>query len=380
MIFVWPRFISWLCFFICLPACAGLPVSGNVGGQTITTRVDSEAARYYLANYLAGIRSNAALDERIDRIYQGADGSMPDRSELKRLSDEFSIDFAALYLADWIARTPADRNFRDAFLQAQDYTRKAFRDGRVQLPAQATDYEVMFVPGYLYKRHPLTGADLAAPMAALRHVGLAHHFVETDEEGAIEANATLVAQAIRARAYMKRRLIVVSVSKSGPEVALALTQLGPTVTGQVAAWINIVGMLQGTPLADESLAQELEDLIGSVDIAGIESLTTERSRQRFETLRIPQHILVLNYIGIPLTGSISSLARTGFVDLRKYGPNDGLALLTDLIVPSGLTLAELGRDHFLLDEQTDVTTVALAIAVIRRLGNRRPQISQGSEN
>ena len=42
---------------------------------------------------------------------------------------------------------------------------------------------------------------------------------ETDEEGAIETNATLVAQAIRARADLKRRLIVVSVSKSGPEVA-----------------------------------------------------------------------------------------------------------------------------------------------------------------
>ncbi|MEX0802135.1 MAG: hypothetical protein WD688_02270 [Candidatus Binatia bacterium] len=324
MIFVGLRLISVLCFFTGLPACVGLPVSGNVGGQTITTRVDSEAARYYLANYLAGIRSNAALDERIDRIYQSADGNMPDRSELKRLSDEFSIDFAALYLADWIARTPADRNFRDAFLRAQDYTRIAIRDGRVKLPAQATDYEVVLVPGYLYKRYPLTGADLAAPIAALRRVGLAHHFIETDEEGAIEANATLITQTIQARAYMKRRLIVVSVSKSGPEVALALTQLAPTVTRHVAAWINIVGTLRGTPLADESLAQQLEELIGRVDIAGIESLTTERSRRRFETLRIPQHILVLNYIGIPLTGSISSLARTGFVDLRKHGPNDGL--------------------------------------------------------
>jgi hypothetical protein len=380
MIFVWPRFICFMWCFIWLPACVGLPVSGKVGGQPITTRVDSEAARYYLANYLAGIRSNAALDERIDRIYQGADGNMPDRSELKRLSDEFSIDFAALYLADWIARAPANRNFHDAFLQAQDYTRKAFRHGRVKLPVEVINYEVVFVPGYLYKRHPLTGADLAAPMAALRHVGLAHHFIETDEEGAIETNATLVAQAIRARADLKRRLIVVSVSKSGPEVALALTQLGPTLTRHVASWINIVGTLRGTPLADESLAQQLEDLIGRVDIAGIESLTTERSRQRFESLRIPQHILVLNYIGIPLTGSISSLARTGFLDLRKHGPNDGLSLLTDLIVPSGLTVAEVGRDHFLLDEQTDVTTVALATAVIRWLRNQRPQISQGPEN
>src|SRR5262245_12835837 len=50
-----------------LSACAGLPVRGSVGMQAIDTRVDSEAARYYLGSYLAGQRSDVALDERIDR-------------------------------------------------------------------------------------------------------------------------------------------------------------------------------------------------------------------------------------------------------------------------------------------------------------------------
>ena len=66
-----------------LSACAGLPVRGSVGMQTIDTRVDSEVARYYLANYLAGKRSDAALDERIDHVYQSANSNLPDRSELK---------------------------------------------------------------------------------------------------------------------------------------------------------------------------------------------------------------------------------------------------------------------------------------------------------
>ena len=45
------------------------------------------------------------LDERIDRVYQSANGLLPDRRELKRLSDDFSVDFAALYFSDQIART-----------------------------------------------------------------------------------------------------------------------------------------------------------------------------------------------------------------------------------------------------------------------------------
>jgi hypothetical protein len=38
-------------------------------------------------------------------------------------------------------------------------------------------------------------------------------------------------------------------------------------------------------------------------------------------------------------------------------------------------LAELGSDHFLLNEHLDITAVALAITVIRWLENPDPKIS-----
>ena len=267
--------ILLLSVLLSLTACAGLPVRGSVGGQTIETRVDLEVARYYLGNYLAGKRSDAVLDERIDRVYQSANGNLPDRNDLKYLSDEFSVDFAALYLADQIARTPVNRRFRSAFDQAYDYTRKNLPEGRVKLPSTAADYEIMFVPTYLYKRLTFTGADFAAPRAALKRVGFTCHFVETQDDGAVEANADLVTAAIRAQAQSGRRLIIVSASKSSPEVALALTRLGLAETGHVAAWINTVGALQGSPVADEGLAPELEYIVGKVDVAG-----RDRSRLR----------------------------------------------------------------------------------------------------
>jgi hypothetical protein len=354
--------------FLGLNACAGLPARGSVGGQPIETRVDSEIARYYLASYLAGQRADPLLDARIDRIYRNAGKDLPDRAELKRLSDDFSLDFAALYLADRIAAAPANRRFRDDFDQAYGHARKSLREGTAALPAAAGAYEVLFVPGYLYKRAPVTGADFAASRAVLKRLGMTQHFVEIKEDGDIEANAELVAAAIRARAGNGRRLIVFSVSKSGPEVALALTRLGPAGAGHVAAWINAVGSLQGTPLADERLLPELEDLVGQVDQAGMESLTTERSRRRFDSFRVPEHVLVVNYIGIPVTGSVSALASLGFSPLKNYGPNDGITLLADSIFPGGVTLVELGRDHFLLDVEIEATTVALTTAAIRWLG------------
>lgn len=366
-IFNWPlTIITLLSGLLLLSSCAGLPVRGMVGGQTIDTRVDSEVARYYLGSYLAGNHSDTALDERIDRVYQSTDGQLPDRGQLKRLSDDFSVDFAALYLADQIARVPVNRRFRSAFDRAYEYTRKAFPEGQVKLPA---DYEVLVVPTYLYTRIFAAGADMAVPRAALQKAGLTCYFVETDDDGPVEANADIVAAAIRARAQSGRRLIILTASKSGPEVALALTKLGPTETRHVAAWINAVGALQGTPLADDRLFPELEYIVGKLDPLGTESMTTARSRQRFDSFRIPEHLLVVNYFGIPVSGSISFWMRRSYSPMRKYGPNDGNVLLADMIFPGGVTLFDLGSDHFMRNRPLDIATVALAITVIGWLEN-----------
>ena len=133
----------------------------------------------------------------------------------------------------------------------------------------------------------------------------------------MESNADIVAAAIRARAPSGRRLIILSASKSGPEVALALTQLGPAETGHVAAWINAVGAIQGTPLADDNIFPELEYVMGKLDPLGMESIDHCRSRQRFDSFRIPEHLLVVNYFGIPVSGSVSFWIRRSYSPLRK---------------------------------------------------------------
>ena len=195
-----------IALLIGVSACSGLPVRGTVGGQTIATRVDSEAARYYLANYLAGKHNNPILDARIDQVYQTIDGKIPGRNELKELSDEFSTDFAALLLADEISRVPLNRQFRSLFDVAYDYARKAVPEGNAKLPAAANRYEALIVPTYLYNRPTLSGADLSGPRAALEKVGMMCHFVETSDDGPVESNAEIVINAIRARAQSGRRL------------------------------------------------------------------------------------------------------------------------------------------------------------------------------
>ncbi|HEY7163798.1 MAG TPA: hypothetical protein VIB79_04505 [Candidatus Binatia bacterium] len=351
-----------------LLGCFGLPVSGTIGGQALETRVDSEVARYYLGNYLADKRTDPQLDARIDRVYEQADGRLPNREDLKKLSDNFSVDFAALYLADQIARVPANAWFDSAFQQFYDYTSEFFSGGQMKVPG-AADYDVLFVPTYLYKRSTFTGADMAVPRAALQKVGFACSSVDTIDDGPIETNAEIVMAAISARATSARRLILISASKSGAEVALALTRLGPARTRHVAAWINAVGALQGTPLVDDKLMPDLEFLTGKVNPAGGQSMGTIPSRRRFALFNVPHSVLVVNYFGIPTSGSISLFGRKGYFPLRKYGPNDAALLLGDMILPGGVTLIRLGTDHIHMNDNVEIATVALTMTVLEWLKN-----------
>lgn len=362
-----------------LTGCAaGLAARGSVEGQTIDTRVDSEVARYYLENYLSGKRTDPALDERIEQVYKSNNGALPDRDELKRLSDEFSVDFAALYFADRIARVPQNRRFHDLFEQIYATTEAALRQGQVQLPATAAEYEVLFVPTYLYRRFMARGASLREPREALEKVGFKCYFAETIDDGPIESNAKLVAEAIRARAQDGRRLIIITASKSSSETALALTQLGPAETRHVAGWINAMGALQGTPLVDDNVLPELEWIVGKVDPAGGISMSVAASRPRFATLRVPEHVFVVNLSAIPTSGDVTFRGRRGYKPMLKYGPNDGMVLIADTIYPSGVTLAEIGSDHFLSNRKIDVLAIALVTTVIRWLENPSDTVSAGA--
>ena len=86
-------------------ACMGLhathPVAGVVAGTKIKMGVDSELAAYFVGSYLAENRHQPNLDRRIDALYRDNSGHrLPGREELKRIADEFSVDFAAIYFRE----------------------------------------------------------------------------------------------------------------------------------------------------------------------------------------------------------------------------------------------------------------------------------------
>jgi hypothetical protein len=344
--------------------------------------VDSDAARRLLADVLvrrvADARlpsATASLEPQLESA--GDAGPLPDQAFLRRLADRTSMDFAALVFARALAADPKSRTTQAAFdrflLEGAGHSADALRRPR------AFPYTLLFAPSWLYKSHPENGSDFANQRRITEALGVPNRLIESGESDSVEDNAAVIVRTIRETGCAGGPLILVSASKSGAEVAVALSALAPDEGACVAAWINIAGALRGTPLADSALRPPVRWLArGIFFVSGwswdaLESLETGRSRRRLETLRIPETITVLNVVAVPLSGSVGYQVAPGYQVLSADGPNDGVVLLADAVWPGGINIAALGADHLFARWREDAYILAALRAVDFAIRTQRPR-------
>ena len=361
----------------------------DVPAKDLGTLVDSDSARDLLADLLA----RQSIDPRLTAlappsgppdVFQEppttADTDLPapgDEARLRALSQEASLDFAALSFARALGAQTTSRAAQAAFHRfLQDGAADA--EESLRRPG-AFPYTVLFAPSWMYQSHPETGADFAYQRRLLDRLGVAHRLIPSRQDASVEENAVAIAEAIRAEKHGGQRLIVVSASKSGAEVALALSRvLLPEDAAGVVAWINIVGALGGSPLADIALRPPTSWLARSVfwlrgwDWAGMVSMGTQASRGRLRGARMPDSITVVNVVAVPLSGSVGATVWWGYQILRSHGPNDGAVLLVDTVWPGGINLLAFGPDHLFAPREDDAHGLAMLRAIAVAIQLRRP--------
>jgi hypothetical protein len=353
-----------------LAACSSvprIPATGTFAGEVIQTTVDSEVARYYLEDYLQGKRGAPALHDRIDALTLQYHRSLPSREELAGISRAFSVDFASLFFANRLLNDECNRQLNQSFSR--------YRLGKGPARANAR-YAVLFVPGWDYVANgSLTGADFAAPRQLATAFGLENRLVALPPTGSVEGNAAVLADEIARYAATGKRIILVGASSAGPTIHLALGELlSRNEAGAIRAWLNLGGLLQGTPVVDYFQGMPQAWLFDTVvwwngwDREAVASMGTGPSRKRFARLRIDAGILTINYLGVPLSGQLSRYSADTYPLLKSQGPNDGLTLLADAIAPGSLTLVAMGSDHFFAeDPHIDAKTVALMALLVSML-------------
>jgi hypothetical protein len=339
------------------------PSSGIL--ERVDHRPARPASRFALAVFaaLCGWAVAAADEAAIHAALDRGDTTVL-RDALAALSRTGSPDAAATTFAAAAEALPRNREFlaRLETARAEPAPRR---------------YLFVLVPGWRYRINPETGADLARPRAMLERLGFAAHLVPLDQNGTVEANAQALADEIVRLEGDARRLILVSTSKGGPETHLALDLVRRAGrAGHVAAWVNIGGLLNGSAVADYWTSWPRRWLAAvafafqGMGTASIDSMTTAKSRARFAAVSVPDWVLVINYVAVPLAAEVTPPAQGGYAMLVEHGPNDGLTLLADAIVPHGVTVIARGLDHFYAAPDLDDRIAAMARAIVGLLEER----------
>jgi hypothetical protein len=367
-----PRHVAALALVLLLEACVSypkIPITGHLASKAIATTVDSPLAGYYLITSASGPVARTKFDNRIADIYRRFGGSPLDSSTLQKISQETSPDFATIYFVNRSLADASNKAFQARYAGEVRRIDSLIQQGRWAsiVRTRLREYKFLFIPGFHYLTDKTSGADFSNQRRLMRQLGLDVQLVETEEDGTIEENAEFIAQVIRAESRSHGKLVLVSTSKGGPETALALGRiLLPDETSSVQAWLSVGGLIRGTLLADrvvtwpKSWIARIIFSLQQTDFRSLPGLTTAASRARMNRIRLPHHILIVQYVGTPLSGDIADDVRGRYSYLRKFGPNDGLTLLADELMPGGITVIEPGLDHFYRDPEINLKSLAIA--------------------
>ena len=292
------------------------------------------------------------LFERVARWEGGLEALTPER--LREVTAREGCDFATALLH----RRIVESERHGAFLRALSEVREDSRKPGVS---------VAIVPGAFYLENPRTGADGRIAREVAGQLDLPVALVPVSSTGSLAENAGAIANWLLA--HRGEALILVSVSKGGSDLKAALARPdAPRVFERVIGWINLCGILDGTPMADWLLSPSLLARVNRFvyRIRG-RSLDFLNDLQRFPgcpldfLLTLPPHLRAIHVAGFPLHRHLrNGLARRCHARLASFGPNDGSILLADAPGWPGQLCPVWGADHY-LRPRTDVRPLLAAL-------------------
>jgi hypothetical protein len=264
------------------------------------------------------------------------------RSAIQHLAQREGIDFATALIFDRVLRQPANRDFFER-MQCQPEVRR----GEPPL--------IGLVPGAFYREHNNTGADGAEVTKILEAIGCRVERVPVASFGSLAENAKTISNWLSL--HHRERVALFSLSKGSADVKAALTLSDAGERFQnVAAWVSVSGLPQGTPLVGWLRQQMLRRL-------GVRLLLWSRG-QRYsvvEELRdepdgplaswptLPPHLRICHVVSFSLQHHLTHRwAPRAYERVKSLGPNDGGGfLLADVATLPGVVVPVWGADHYL---------------------------------
>jgi hypothetical protein len=280
---------------------------------------------------------------------------------LRDLATRRGIDFATALVYDRVLRSPRHGPF------IQRVT--TLTSSNTALPAESI--RIAIVPGAFHKRFPASGADGRFVRDAAATMGCRADIVPLPDFSSLDDNARDINRWLIDHATPETSLVLVSLSKGGSDIKLAFRRHdAASAFASVTTWINLSGILDGTPLAGWLFAPRLRswwtrlllqwrgynlDIIRHLDRAHDAPLS--------KPLALPEHLRAIHVVGFPLREHAANrMARRHHNRLAHLGPNDGAGiLLGDAVHWPGQLYPVWGADHYLRPARQDMIRVASAM-------------------
>ncbi|MEX0718131.1 MAG: hypothetical protein WD066_16175 [Planctomycetaceae bacterium] len=278
---------------------------------------------------------------------------------LRRIAASEGTDFATAWLYDRVIRSSR----HGSFCARIDELRGA-RD----VPSRRSNARFVVVPGAFHRAYPHIDAGGRMLRQVAAEFGCETELIPLPDTGGLEGNARMVLDALLAR--RDEPVILASLSKGGADVKLALAAPeAEAAFAHVVAWVNVCGMVNGTPLVEWLLARRMRTALvrglfwwRGFDFQLVRDLHAGPGRLLDRPLRLPRHLRLINVVGFPLAAHLTNRrSRMWHRVLAPFGPNDGGVLLHDVCRLPGRIYPVWGADHYLTPGTTDVRGLTRAL-------------------
>lgn len=268
-------------------------------------------------------------------------GGVPTRPELQQLTRQHGIEMATAIFYQAIIASP----------QHAPFIRAVNAEPAAPLPTPSR-FHLLIVPALYYQELPQYGGDGQAIAEIAKACGLRVTVAPLLSKGSLSANAAILWQTLCRLQDEQVLLLSLSVGGSEARIMLAEHAAAPELE-KLVGWINICGLVRGIPLATLLLSNPLRRLhartickVVGLDFGLVRELDPAHAYWQ-DPLWLPERLRVVNLIGAPLHSHVqqrSLFKRYGW--MQEMGPNDGMALLSDLIVEPGEIYPLWGADHY----------------------------------
>lgn len=282
------------------------------------------------------------------------------------------VDKAAAVFYSRVIREPQNKRFYEYLIRKEE-----------QLVASTPDYSrlnvlLALVPGAFYEDNTGIGADGAKLRELVVKMGLKEDMIRVEQTGSVYRNAEIICDYLEKRDDVNA-IILASVSKGSSDIKMAIKQCGDQeYFKKVVGWYNIGGINKGSVLVNalnDDWANKWEArtyfCLQGYDWEGVQTMRADQGSPLDFELELPDQILLINVVGVPTWRFVTNRARPYYEYLVRYGPNDGVSLLSDTYMPGGITWASWRNDHYFRWPISEQKMQAFVVYIIE---NRRAQL------